>query len=199
MSMILEPDSGRRRVVASRIGHEARTSPDLVPLVPLSTGDPLVTVTVKNPGLAPIYATEDGVSFEILPGGSIETDARTAMILGEYGAIVDRDAVDTALLAAEGRLDVDHVGSRDVETVFSPFAEHGPGVSPTGVVFDADAQARYSEAVQGDTSKTPGQVAALTSTEVAGVMPAAGVTVSSAGGVTDADGESVKSSSKRKS
>jgi hypothetical protein len=108
-------------------------------------------VKVTNPTSAPLYATIEDKSYEILPGASVDVDERAAMLLAEYGALVDRAAVDEAL-----------------EEVFTPFAEHGPGVDPnTGKVVDAEARARFEEAVGGDTSKTAAKVADLSTSAAA--------------------------------
>lgn len=133
-----------------------------------------------NPTRGPIYANgivgADGQmrNFEILPGDSVDVDERSAMILGEYGAIVERVPLDDALAAND---------DPRVEPVVSPFAHHGPGTTDRGNVIDEDAASGFSEAVSGDTSKTPAQVAGLAT--VGAVAAPAGQdaeTVTSAGG-----------------
>lgn len=125
---------------------------------------------VTNPSpTAPLYATVDDTHFEILPGGSVDVDERTAMLLGEYGAIVDRAAVDEAL-----------------EEVFTPFSEHGPGTDDTGKLIDPDAQAAFIEATKGDTSKTPAKVADLSTGSGVYAEPVRTLVSSEAGVVDEA-------------
>ena len=74
----------------------------------------------------PLYANVGGESYEILDGKSVDVDARTAMILGEYGATIDRDAVD-AQLAKDSAESAKAPGAEPrVEPVVSPMSEHGP-------------------------------------------------------------------------
>lgn len=123
---------------------------------------------VTNPGSGPLYATVNDTHYEILAGKSVDAPEADAMELAEYGAIVDRNALDEAL----------------AEVVFSPFAEHGPGTDDKGNVVDPEAAAAFAEAVQGDTSKTPGKVADL-SVSGSSVAEPVSELVSSEAGVVD--------------
>lgn len=124
---------------------------------------------VTNPSpTAPLYATIDDTHYEIAAGASIDVDERTAMLLGEYGAIVNRAQIDEAL-----------------PEVFTPFSEHGPGTDDTGRVIDQAAQDAFVEATGGDTSKTPGKVADLSTGSTVVAERTVDTLVSSEAGTVD--------------
>lgn len=140
-----------------------------------------MTHTVTNRTAGPVYATVEGTSYEVLAGDSLDVDSpRLAMILGEYGLTVERKPLDKAL--------ADAYADPAVETLVSPWSEHGPGTDQRGRIVDEDAASAYVKATSGDTSKTTAQIAAASALGAVVVEPGDGETVSSTGEVTDADG-----------
>lgn len=143
--------------------------------------------TVTNPGRSPLYATgitgADGQmrNFEIQPGDAVDVDERTAMILGEYGALVSRVELDEAL--------VENLDPK-VEPVVSPWSDHGPGTTERGHTVDPKAADAFADATSGDTSKTTRQVAALATTGgPIPVVPDASVETVSTGGTAGDGGD----------